>query len=66
MDYLKLYSRNKKGLDSFVQTICVFSGDIGMEFGIEKSVGIELPHSAIIKIFRGSSIFRRGDEAGSF
>ena len=49
MDYLKLYSRNKKGLDSFVQTIRVFSGDIGMEFGIEKSVGIELPHGTIIK-----------------
>ena len=49
MDYWKLYSRNKKGLDSFVQTIRVFSGDIGMEFGIEKSVGIELPHGTIIK-----------------
>ena len=30
---LKLYSRNEKGLDSLVQTIRVFSEDIGMEFG---------------------------------
>ena len=33
---LKLYSRSEKGLDSLVQTVRVFSEDIGMEFGIEK------------------------------
>ena len=36
MDSLKLYSRNEKGLDSLVQTIHIFSENIGMEFGIEK------------------------------
>ena len=36
MDDLKLYSRNEKGLDSLVQTIRVFSEDIGMEFGVAK------------------------------
>ena len=36
MDDLKLYSRSEKGLDSFVQTVRVFSEDIGMEFRIEK------------------------------
>ena len=36
MDDLKLYSRSEKGLDSFVQTVRVFSEDIGMEFVIEK------------------------------
>ena len=36
MDNLKVYSRRKKGLDSSVQTIRVFSEDIGMEFGIKK------------------------------
>ena len=36
MDDLKLYSGNEKELDSLVQTIRVFSKDIGMEFGIEK------------------------------
>ena len=36
MDDLKLYSRSEKGLDSLVQTVRVFSEDIGMEFGIQK------------------------------
>ena len=62
MDDLKLYSRNEKELDSLVQTILIFSKDIGMEFGIEKctmlviekrkivkSVGIELPDRKVIK-----------------
>ena len=61
-DDLKLYSRSEKGLDSLIQTVCVFSQDIGMEFGIEKcvmlvmekgkivkSVGIELPDGKVIK-----------------
>ena len=62
MDDLKLYSRSEKGLDPLVQTVCVFSDDIGMEFGVEKyamlvkekekivkSVGIELPDGKLIK-----------------
>ena len=62
MDDLKLNSRSEKGLDSLVQTVHVFSEDIGMEFGIEKcatlvmekgkivkSVGIELPDGKVIK-----------------
>ena len=36
MDYLKLYSQSEKGFDSLVQTVRVFSEDIGIEFGIEK------------------------------
>ena len=36
IDYLKLYSQSEKRLDLLVQTVCVFSEDIGMEFGIEK------------------------------
>ena len=62
MDDLKLCSRSEKGLDSLVQTVHVFSEDIGMEFGIEKcamlvtekgkivkSVGIELSDCKAIK-----------------
>ena len=62
MDDLKLYSRSEKGLDSLIQTVCIFSEDTGMEFGIEKSamlvmqkgkivksVGIELPDDKGIK-----------------
>ena len=57
-----MYSPSKKGLDSFVQTVCVFSEDIGMEFAIEKcamlvmekgkimkSVGIEMVDGKVIK-----------------
>ena len=62
MDDLRLYSQSEKGLDSLVQTVRVFSEDIGMEFGIEKcamlvmetgkivkSVVIELPDGKVIK-----------------
>ena len=34
MNDLKCYSRSEKGLDSLVQTVCVFSEDIGIEFGM--------------------------------
>ena len=36
LDYLKLYESNKKSLESLIQTVHVFSNDIGMEFGAEK------------------------------
>ena len=62
MHDLKLYSRNEKELDSLVQTICIFSKDIGMDFSIEKyamlvlekgkivkSVGIELSDGKVIR-----------------
>ena len=62
MDDLKLYSRNENELDSLVQTIHIFSKDMGMEFDIEKcamlviekgkivkSVGIEVPDGKVIK-----------------
>ena len=36
MDDLKLYSQSEKGLNSLLETVHVFSEDIGMEFSIEK------------------------------
>ena len=36
MDDLKLYAKDEKQLDSFVNTVQMFSLDIGMEFGIDK------------------------------
>ena len=61
MDDLKLYSWSEKGLDQLVQTVRVFSEDIGMELRIEKStllvmekgnivrlVGIELPDGKVV------------------
>ena len=71
MDDLKLYSRSEKGLDSLVQTVCVFSEDIRMEFGIEKCamlvmekgkivklVGIDLPDGKVIKSLQVFRSFR--------
>ena len=65
MDDFKLYNRSEKRLDSLVQTVCVFSEDIGMEFGIEKcarlimekgkivkSVGVELQVGKVIKLLQ--------------
>ena len=62
MDDLKIYSHIEKELDPTVQTILIFSKDMGMEFGIEKyamlviekwkivkSVGIELQDGKVIK-----------------
>ena len=66
-----MYSRSDKGLDSLVQTVRVFSEDMGMEFGIEKcamlvmekgkivkSVGIELPNGKVIKSLQEGEVFR--------
>ena len=71
MDDWKLYSRSEKGLDSLVQAVCVFSEDIGMEFGIEKcamsemekgkivkSVGIELPDGKFIKSLQAGESYK--------
>ena len=57
-----MHSQSEKGLDTLVQTVRVFSVDVGMEFGVEKcamlvlekgkivkSVGIELPDGKVIK-----------------
>ena len=49
MDDLKLYSRSKKGLDSLVQTVRIFSEDLGMEFGIEKCVILVMEKEKIVK-----------------
>ena len=70
-DDLKLYNCNEKGLDLLVQTICVFSEDIGMEFHIKKcamlviekgkivkSVGIELPDGKVIKSLQEGESYR--------
>ena len=50
MDDLKLYSRSEKGLDSLVQTVRVFSKDIGIEFGIEKCAMLVMETGKIVKL----------------
>ena len=62
MDDLKLYAKTEEELDSLVQTVRVFSEDIGMKFSIEKcsmlvmkrgkkfkSDGIKLPDDTVMK-----------------
>ena len=50
MDDLKLYAKNEKGLDSLVQTVRIFSKDIGMEFGIGKCGTLVLKRGKIRKL----------------
>ena len=50
MDDLKLYSRSEKGLDSLIQTVRIFSEDIGMEFGIEKCTMLVMEEGKIVKL----------------
>ena len=38
MDDLKLFAKNENEIDSLVQTVRIFSDDIGMKFGLEKCV----------------------------
>ena len=49
MDDLKLYSRSEQGLHSLVQTVCVFSEDIGMEFGIKNCATLVMEKGKIVK-----------------
>ena len=71
MDDLKLHSRSEKGLDSLVQTVRVFSEDIGMEFGTEKctmlvmekgkivkSAGTKLPDGKVIKSLQDGESYK--------
>ena len=37
MDDIKLFPKNENELETLIQTIKIYSQDIGMEFGIEKS-----------------------------
>ena len=38
MDDFKLFSKNKKGLETLILVVRIYSGDIEMKFGIEKCV----------------------------
>ena len=48
MDDLKLYGKSLEELDSLVQTVRIYSKDIGMEFGIEKCAMIEMKRGKMI------------------
>ena len=45
---LKLHNRGEKGLDSVVQTVRVFSEDVGIDFGIGKSAMLVIMKGKIV------------------
>ena len=49
MDDLKLYAKNKKGLDSLIKTERVFTEGIGMEFEIDKCALLMMKRGKLIK-----------------
>ena len=62
MDDIKLFAKNEKELGSLIETVRIYSQDIGMEFGIEKCAmlvmksgkrhileEVELPNQVVIK-----------------
>ena len=42
MDDLKLFAKNEKEIDSLVQTVRIFSDDIGIKFGLEKCAAMTM------------------------
>ena len=72
MDDVKLYGKSEKQVDTLLNTVRVFSQDIGMQFGINKCAvlvlkrgkvvrceGIECPTTKSLKVWgkeRGTSI----------
>ena len=44
MDDLKIYAKSESQLDSLVQSLRIFSNDIGMKFGIEKCAVLVLKY----------------------
>ena len=62
IDEIKLFAKNKKELETLIQTVRIYNQDIGMELGIEKCAmlamksgkrhmteGVELPNQVVIR-----------------
>ena len=49
MDDLKLYGRNVNEIDSLIQTVRIFSQDIGMEFGIQKCAMLKIVRRKMVE-----------------
>ena len=49
MDDIKLFSKSKMALDSLIQTLRIFSEDIGMQFGIDKFAMFVMKKGKIVK-----------------
>ena len=49
MDDLKLFGKSEDQIDSLVQTVFIFSEDIGMEFGLKKCGEVILKKQKLVK-----------------
>ena len=49
MDDLKLFAKSKNQIDSLVQTVHIFSEDIGMQFGIKKCRVLIMERGKVIR-----------------
>ena len=52
MDDLKLFGKSEDQIDSLVQTVLIFSEDIGMEFGLKKRGVVILKKGKLVKFDR--------------
>lgn len=48
MDDARFYRKDNTQLDSFAQTVRIFSSDIGITFGIEKCTMVEMKRGEVI------------------
>ena len=67
MDDLKLFAKNEKEIDSLVQTVRIFSDNIGTKFGLEKCAGMTMKrgkrvHSDGITLPGGTQLRALGEE----
>ena len=49
MDDLKLYGKTLQKLDSLLQTVRIFSSDIGMQFGVSKCAMLEMKRGKVVQ-----------------
>ena len=49
MDDLKLYAKSERELDSLIQTVRIFSDDVGMVFGLGKCAVLVLKRGKMVR-----------------
>ena len=68
MDDLKLFGKSEDQIDSLVQTVFIFSEDIGMEFGLKKCGVVILKKGKLVKFdgihLPNQEIMKEADEDG--
>ena len=50
MDDLKLYAKSERELDSLIQTVRIFSDNVGMVFGLDKCAVLVLKRGKMVRI----------------